>query len=773
SMIIFVVSSVILLSSFTAAQTGVNAQFEVVTLSPYRSPSFVHRRLYGIKRLKVLRPIGQVQSPQSSGISPNYYRPKTLRRQRQRADPNPRYAPVPRAELPLIFQEEQKPSHSPSSVYHSASDSYHTAAAAYHTPISEVPHQPLTRQNPSIQSKPIPRFVGEIDELKRKRIEARWRKLGINFRTIPIPTAIRASGLKQRQYISDEARSEENHEEQANGQIEQLNVPEPQANRVYPQPRTDYAVRPVYKPVPVEPVKLPEPEPVLPPLAQLPEPGERVEPSPPAPSTNFNPRPSLPQPPPSFGISSGSSFGNSGSGFGNSAPSFENSGSGFGNSGSPFGNGDSGLGFGDSGLGFGSPPEEFPSQPLPPATTTQRTTTTTEAPIEESTEAEAVSESAEGDIDNEPVPKPEPGANSGVIPGEDSGAGFGIGPSELPPEFANVGFSLGSGSGAGFKMPTGADEKGKKEAPTTKNPAKPSPPNNQGGKKRWANMSPEERREHWWKNHCTKPGKLPKRCNDKNRPKQRKQANANIDKEDAGFVIPQNSGLRPVSPPKEFAEGGGFGSFGSGSGGSFGGGGGAPSGGFGIAPATEERSSNIQTEPEGAFATANGGSENFEGGENTFTGDSALSPSSGPSGDGYGSAPLQKREPPPEGPSTYSIICSGLIHDVSGGFNSGRSPFAIGEATENPRTTVKPSALFSVLQKADEGFEQAINHLEQETPVESAAIDILEVALGSQKLDSQAKLLGHVDRTIGLDNLQRIQRWANTAGALDLFKEQV
>ena len=44
----------------------------------------------------------------------------------------------------------------------------------------------------------------------------------------------------------------------------------------------------------------------------------------------------------------------------------------------------------------------------------------------------------------------------------------------------------------------------------------------------------------------------------------RKQANANIDKEDTGFVIPQNSGLRPVSPPKEFADGGGFGSFGSG-----------------------------------------------------------------------------------------------------------------------------------------------------------------------------------------------------------------
>ena len=38
--------------------------------------------------------------------------------------------------------------------------------------------------------------------------------------------------------MSDEAKSEENHEEQANARIEQLNVPEPQVNRVYPQPRT-------------------------------------------------------------------------------------------------------------------------------------------------------------------------------------------------------------------------------------------------------------------------------------------------------------------------------------------------------------------------------------------------------------------------------------------------------------------------------------------------------------------------------------------------------
>lgn len=101
------------------------------------------------------------------------------------------------------------------------------------------------------------------------------------------------------------------------------------------------------------------------------------------------------------------------------------------------------------------------------------------------------------------------------------GTGFGTGPSELPPEFANVGFSFGGGNGVGFKMPAGADGKAKKGEPATKNPEKPSAPTNQGGKKKWANMSSEEKKEHWWKNHCTKPGKLPKRCSSKNRPKQR------------------------------------------------------------------------------------------------------------------------------------------------------------------------------------------------------------------------------------------------------------
>lgn len=39
---------------------------------------------------------------------------------------------------------------------------------------------------------------------------------------------------------------------------------------------------------------------------------------------------------------------------------------------------------------------------------------------------------------------------------------------------------------------------------------------------------------------------------------------------------------------------------------------------------------------------------------------------------------------------------------------------------------VKPSALLSVLNKADQGINQAISHFEQRSPLETAAIDILE-----------------------------------------------
>ncbi|KIH55120.1 hypothetical protein ANCDUO_14727 [Ancylostoma duodenale] len=241
-------------------------------------------------------------------------------------------------------------------------------------------------------------------------------------------------------------------------------------------------------------------------------------------------------------------------------------------------------------------------------------------------------------------------------------AGFGFGPSELPPELANVGFGIG-GNGINFNVPA----QGEASAP-----------------------APEEK---------------PKR------PKQRKQPNPEIFKEGEPLVIPQNSGLRPVAPPKEFLDGGGFG------------------------PASG----------------------------NLFTGDSALTPSRGPTGDGYGPPIFPGGAVPPPVPAV------GL-----GGAAAGKSPYgAVMEPTENPPTTVKPSALLNVLNKADQGINQAITHFEQGSPLETAAIDILEVALGSQKLDSQAKLLGHVDRAIGLDNLQRIQRWANTAGAMDVFKEEM
>ncbi|KAJ1359116.1 hypothetical protein KIN20_017761 [Parelaphostrongylus tenuis] len=267
----------------------------------------------------------------------------------------------------------------------------------------------------------------------------------------------------------------------------------------------------------------------------------------------------------------------------------------------------------------------------------------------------------------------------------DSGAAFGTGPSELPPELAHVGFEV-SGNGINLNV----------VGPATSTPS--------------VTDSQEER------------------------PKQRKQPNPEIYKEVETLVIPQNSGLRPVVPPKELLALGGFGPHTRGRND------GSASGTSDIAVPKSEQDSN----------------------PDLLIGDSALTPSRGPTGDGYGPPIFPGGAIPPPVPAV------GL-----GGAAAGKSPYVILEPTENPPTTVKPSALLNVLNKADRGFNQAITHFEQESPLETAAIDILEVALGSTKLDSQAKLLGHVDRTIGLDNLQRIQRWANTAGAMDIFKEQM
>ena len=225
------------------------------------------------------------------------------------------------------------------------------------------------------------------------------------------------------------------------------------------------------------------------------------------------------------------------------------------------------------------------------------------------------------------------------------------------------------------------------------------------------------------------------------------------------FVIPENSGLRPVAPPREFI--GGFGSSRGSPLSSFGAPpqgppfSGAPQPLPSAGPSPQQKVNRIKKPPPEPEFTE----------EEFFTGDSALTPNRrGPSGDGFG--------PPvfPGAPAPPPVPAVGL-----GGAAAGIPPMVYHRTVmnENEATTVKPSALLSILTKADEGFNQAITHFEQGTPIESAAIDILEVALGSERLDSQAKLLGHVDRTIGLDNLQRLQRWANTGGAFDMVKEQV
>ncbi|CAJ0582248.1 unnamed protein product, partial [Mesorhabditis spiculigera] len=376
---------------------------------------------------------------------------------------------------------------------------------------------------------------------------------------------------------------------------------------------------------------------------------------------------------------------------------------------------------------YGSQSGVVPRTMPPPMPVVARpTTTTTTAPQVPFEGGEDTGDSGIGFGDGE------------VASPADGGAAF-AGPSELPPEFANVGFGVIDGNGNGLNVAP------PEEAPKTTPKPKPQPPR---------------------------------------RPRQRKQPAPSADKDNEEFVIPQNSGLRPVTPPKEFFDGSGAGSFGSGSGGSpfgsFGGGGGGfggGSGGFGIGPAAPQPAAPKapkkpkQQPPPEPEPTPEGGDD---GG--MFTGDSALVPSRGPSGDGYGASVPEGENLPPRVPAvSVGGAAAGIPPpDNFEEFEQPEQPSGqYFETTHNPRPTVRPSAMLNVLSKADQGFNQAITHFERGTPVEAAAIDILEVALGSQKLDSQAKLLGHVDRTLGLDNLQRLQRWANTAGALDMLKEQV
>lgn len=565
----------------------------------------------------------------------------------------------------------------------------------------------------------LTKYGKSLDEARRKRIEARWKRLGINFKTINHP-------------LLNTESSESSHSGH-HYTIRQLNAPKKVEKLVeVERPAIDQPILHVVNPldqgfVPSEP----EPQPILP--AELPISGNYHSRTKPIlkgvkfvqEKLSVRPRLRIRRPGEKAELP---------------MPEDPNL--------TPFmNNARAKFGYGTTTL-----PPETTTIYVPPTTASRRpttTTTTTEAPVEASF---GISGGDSGIIDTGDsgiVGNGESGlvgtgdsgivgnGDSGVLgPPGDSGAGFGFGPSELPPEFQNIGFGVGGGpQGFNFNVPADKMEPKKETTTTTAAPTTTTPAT--------TTMKPVP--------------KKPKHV-------QRKQPNAAIDK-DEPVVIPQNSGLRPVSPPKEFAGAGGFGSFGGGGGGGgFGGGGGGfggGGGGFGSGSPFGGAAPSPPSGPDPDFGGDTAAAGPTE--EEFFTGESALSRSKGPTGDGYGPPVFPGGAPPPPVPAV------GL-----GGAAAGKSPYSGQEVdqVENTGTTVKPSALLSVLSKADTGFNQVIDHFENGTPPEAAFIDILEVALGSQKLDSQAKLLGHVDRTIGLDNLQRLQRWANTAGAMDVFKDQ-
>uniref|UniRef100_A0A1I8F0L7 Uncharacterized protein n=1 Tax=Wuchereria bancrofti TaxID=6293 RepID=A0A1I8F0L7_WUCBA len=123
----------------------------------------------------------------------------------------------------------------------------------------------------------------------------------------------------------------------------------------------------------------------------------------------------------------------------------------------------------------------------------------------------------------------------------------------------------------------------------------------------------------------------------------------------------------------------------------------------------------------GSFHETQTGFNNFDNEvkESIFTGDSALTPNRlGPTGDGLGPPiPSGAAIPPPVPAVGIGGAAAGILPTLSDRYIK----------TQIPPTTIKPSALLNFLTKADIGFNQAINHFEQGTPIESAAIDILEV----------------------------------------------
>lgn len=144
------------------------------------------------------------------------------------------------------------------------------------------------------------------------------------------------------------------------------------------------------------------------------------------------------------------------------------------------------------GYGTTTLPPETTTIYVPPTTASRRpttTTTTTEAPVEASF---GISGGDSGIIDTGDsgiVGNGESGlvgtgdsgivgnGDSGVLgPPGDSGAGFGFGPSELPPEFQNIGFGVGGGpQGFNFNVPADKMEPKKETTTTTAAPTTTTP----------------------------------------------------------------------------------------------------------------------------------------------------------------------------------------------------------------------------------------------------------------------------------------------------------
>ncbi|VDO92445.1 unnamed protein product, partial [Heligmosomoides polygyrus] len=132
--------------------------FKVRPVRLHGDAPYSHRRLYGIRRLKVVRPL--VTKPVAEVAQE-----ATIRRHEAAKDLPPDFAGyqgyVPRAQIPPRLYDSKEAETVP-----------------------RILESSPIRKSTSVES---PLSMEDFDEEKRKRIEARWKRLGINLRTIQYP----------------------------------------------------------------------------------------------------------------------------------------------------------------------------------------------------------------------------------------------------------------------------------------------------------------------------------------------------------------------------------------------------------------------------------------------------------------------------------------------------------------------------------------------------------------------------------------------------------